>query len=136
MGYVFLKSLHLLSDFLFIAGFLINGACLMAVAKTGSQTWAGLAMRINMRMTSPALLGVWVFGIALSIVGNWWHDGWLMMKVLVVLFLSAVHGMQTGALKRLAKEPAASVRRLAERSFAIGLASLLVIVLLAVIKPF
>ncbi|MBP1848661.1 CopD family protein [Rhizobium halophytocola] len=136
MIYLLLKTLHLLSDFLFVAGVLINGACLMARPQGMGPVQLSLARRLNMRMTSPALFGVWVFGLALVFSGNWWPDGWLLAKMAIVLALSALHGMQTAAIKRLSQDPAAAISAPARHSFVLSLAALLLIVALVVLKPF
>jgi putative membrane protein len=85
-------------------------------------------------VTTPALVLVWAFGIAMAVEGGWYASGWLKAKAALVLLLSAWHGLQMRTLRRLATAwpaPPAQYPALAM------LAMLVVaIVILVVGKPF
>ena len=53
-------------------------------------------------LTTPAMLLVWAVGLALVLWAHWFHSGWLRAKLTLVLVLSALHGIQSGTLRRLA----------------------------------
>ncbi len=82
-------------------------------------------------VTTPAMLLVWGFGIALAISGHWFAEIWLWAKLIFVIVLSGIHGVQSGRLRRLAGGTAARPLRTAP----IILGSILVIAILAVVKP-
>ena len=40
---------------------------------------------------NPAMIGVWIFGLALAWQGEWWHAGWWQMKFSLAAGLTVVH---------------------------------------------
>jgi putative membrane protein len=98
--------------------------------------WVDREAKLRKIILNPALIMVWIFGIAAATGGNWWVAGWLHLKLLFVLLLSGYHGWMIGYAKKLAK----GERRLTGKSLRLvnevpGLAAA-VIVVLAVVKPF
>jgi putative membrane protein len=98
--------------------------------------WVDREAKLRKIILNPALIMVWIFGIATATGGNWWDAGWLHLKLLFVLLLSGYHGWMVGYAKKLAK----GERRLTGKSLRLvnevpGLAAA-VIVVLAVVKPF
>jgi putative membrane protein len=98
--------------------------------------WVDREAKLRKIILNPALIMVWIFGIAAATGGQWWTAGWLHVKLLFVLLLSGYHGWMIGYAKKLAK----GERRLSGKSLRLvnevpGLAAA-VIVVLAVVKPF
>ena len=98
--------------------------------------WVDREAKLRKIILNPALIMVWIFGIAAATGGQWWTAGWLHVKLLFVLLLSGYHGWMIGYAKKLAK----GERRLTGKSLRLvnevpGLAAA-VIVVLAVVKPF
>ncbi len=98
--------------------------------------WVDREAKLRKIILNPALIMVWIFGIAAATGGNWWVAGWLHIKLLFVLLLSGYHGWMIGYAKKLAK----GERRLSGKALRLanevpGLAAA-VIVVLAVVKPF
>jgi uncharacterized membrane protein len=81
------------------------------------------------------MLVVWALGLTLAMQGGWGSSGWLKLKFVCVLTLSALHGMQSGALRRIAVGP--STRNLPDWVNARALTVILIaaIAILAVAKP-
>jgi uncharacterized membrane protein len=77
------------------------------------------------------MLGVWAFGISLATSGGWFTYGWLQAKLVLVVLLSAVHGLQSGQIRRLTA--ATDVKPL--RAAALVIPSVIAIAILAVLKP-
>jgi uncharacterized membrane protein len=128
--YLWLKALHTAAALIFVGGLLATAVSLRlfvhdAVRISGWNRW----------VTTPAMLAVWALGLTLASLGKWWPFGWLHIKLLFVLLLSALHGMQSGALRRLAggSAPTSRVLQIAE-PLTIGAAILIAI--LAITKPF
>ncbi|ARP96763.1 CopD family protein [Bordetella genomosp. 13] len=129
--YPWLKALHLAAALVFASGVLAMAGFLrmmpavpgdMAVAVIGWDRW----------VTIPAMLLVWALGLGLASGGGWIGDGWLYAKLGLVLLLSAIHGVQSGQLRR-------SARGLPTQrwpAMPIIAASLAGIAILAVVKPF
>ena len=47
--------------------------------------------RLLRGIMNPAMIGVWIFGLALAWQGEWWHAGWWQMKFALVVGLTVVH---------------------------------------------
>jgi protoporphyrinogen IX oxidase len=98
--------------------------------------WVDREAKLRKIILNPSMIMVWLFGILAATGGNWWVAGWLHLKLLFVLLLSAYHGWMVGYAKKLAK----GERRLSGKALRLvnevpGLAAA-VIVVLAVVKPF
>ena len=106
MFYLWLKAVHVVAAILFATGSL-GSALLIQWLKpqVPSPDTSNIAVRLrrwNARVTTPAMLVVWALGLTLAMQGGWSSSGWLRVKFILVLALSAMHGMQSGALRRLA----------------------------------
>lgn len=81
----------------------VQGMMFLAAASAEPSN-AALAQRIrrwDQAVTTPAMLLVWSFGLVVALSGGWLADGWLQAKLVLVVLLSALHGMQSGQLRRL-----------------------------------
>ncbi|MBL6453712.1 CopD family protein [Belnapia sp. T6] len=133
---VWLKALHVAAVLLFAGGLLAQSLAVAAASRgaldagllAGLRRWDG-------RVTGPALLALWALGIAVALRGGWFGAGWLSAKLLLVVALSGLHGMQAGRLRRLALGGGPPPNGLAWTPVAVALL-LAVIALLAVAKPF
>lgn len=102
--YPWVKALHVACAMLFVTG-LVSAALVLLFARRQADGAASCALafrRWDSRVTTPAMIGVWAFGVAMAQSGGWFAAGWLQAKFALVLLLSAVHGMQTGRLRRIA----------------------------------
>lgn len=132
--YPWLKALHVAAALAFVGGTLAVSLFLAAVPE-GDPGAASMARGIrgwDQAVTTPAMLLVWALGLTLAMTGHWFAEGWLQAKLVFVLVLSGLHGVQSGRLRRLAG--GAVIPPLRTAPFAIGCA--IVIALLAVAKPF
>jgi protoporphyrinogen IX oxidase len=134
--YLWLKALHAAAALIFVGGVLATALSMRLLANDAAPAQAAMRIRSwNRSITTPAMLAVWGLGLVLASSGKWWPFGWLQTKLLFVLLLSALHGMQSGALRRIAAGSATTARalRVAE-PLTIGAAILIAI--LAITKPF
>lgn len=86
---------------------------------------------------NPAMVATWVFGLLLLwMVPEWLSQGWMHTKLLAVLLLSGFHGM----LSRWRRDFDSGRNTRSERFYRIAnevpTVLLLVIVIMAVVKPF
>ena len=149
MLYAVVKAAHLLAVFALIAGMLANALVLRMATTMSSQQQAAPMLATmttwDSRVTGPALGLTWLFGLSLAVMGGWFPDAWLMVKLVAVLGLSALHGMQAGSLRRLSRDrmagnqtggaplaPPPPVRHAA----AVMAVLVAVIVVLVIIRPF
>lgn len=135
--YLWIKALHIIAIVILIAGMVLNGF-LFRNLKPGtpdSDRLVTSARRWNLFIILPALLVVWILGLSLAFQGNWYMDGWLMVKFVAVFLLSGLHGAQMGALRRMQTTPNTAVSPGLYHSATITIIFVVLIVLLVVIKP-
>jgi putative membrane protein len=132
-AYPWLKAAHVACVLLFVGGVVAGGLLLAAGRATTDQgaAFGTVLRRWDRVVTTPAMLGVWAFGIGLASAGGWFTSGWLQTKLVLVVLLSAIHGLQSGQIRRLAV--GTDVRPL--QAAALVVPSVIAIAVLAVIKP-
>lgn len=136
MLYFVLKSLHIIADIVWIGGMLIN-AFVIAMVPPTIRTGVIAAVRPYDRwVTTTALGGAWLFGIILAVWYGWYTTGWFGFKFLIVVMLSALHGMQSAWLRRMEADPLLDPPAFVRVAMPVVLVSVVAVVLLAVVKPF
>ncbi|TFI11405.1 hypothetical protein E4P32_08015 [Herbaspirillum sp. 3R11] len=142
MMYLWIKAFHVAAIVTWIGGMLIMALVLQTLQKASLERSAAelrllqAVRRWDQRVTSPALGLAWVLGVALVYFGGWHTAGWLVVKLVFVLLLSALHGIQSGYLRRLADAPGQEASTLLKNSGALTIAAVLIIALMVVAKPF
>jgi putative membrane protein len=139
--YLWLKALHIIAIIAWMAGMLYLPRlfvyhCEAAVGSVQSETFKVMERRLLRAIINPAMIVSWVLGLWLAWSGNFLSAPWLHGKLVLVLAMSAVHGM----LARWTKDFGADRNRHSQRFFRImnEVPTLLMIgiVILVVIKPF
>jgi len=140
--YLWIKAFHVASIVTWIGGMLIMALALQILQKTSPEHSAAelhmlKAVRLwDQRVTSPAMGLAWMLGVALVYFGGWHTAGWLVVKLVFVLLLSALHGMQSGYLRRLANAQEKEASTLLKNSGVLTIAAVVIIALMVVAKPF
>lgn len=142
MDYLWLKAFHIVAAIVWIGGMLMAALTLSAFSghdgEPGSPTRSSLlaaARRSDRMVTSPAMLVVWVLGLTLALKGGWFPDPWLLIKIALVVLLSAFHGMLSGRLRRLATPDETYVPRELRYAPLVIVGGVTAIVVLVVTKP-
>lgn len=138
MIYMLLKALHIIALMAWIGGMLLQvflSRALAAGQRPGTRAVLGEAVRWDRWMTTPAMLLAWICGLALANGGQWLGAPWLSVKLVLVVVLSALHGMQSGSLRRMAVDPARHPSARSRRGGTVILGTVAAIVLLVVLKP-
>jgi putative membrane protein len=144
--YEWIKALHIIAVIAWMAGMLYLPRLFVyhCAAETGSvqsETFKVMERRLLRAIVNPAMIATWVFGLWLAWLGpdsryGWFASGWLWAKIILVLGLSAVHGL----LARWRKDFAQDRNRHSQKFYRIinevPTLLMIVIVLLAVLKPF
>jgi len=143
MDYLWFKALHVAAVLTWIGGVLVMAVAITVqthLPKTlppeQKNSFLTVVRKWDMRVTTPALALVWVLGITLALQGGWFSSPWLMIKLVIVTALSALHGMQTGALRRLARNPDHKIPRVLALSGPITILSIICVAILVIVKPF
>ncbi len=147
--YPWLKAAHIIFVIFWVAGlFLLPRYYIYhqeaAAGSDEEARWIERERKLRNIILTPSMALVWLLGIALATLGpsgspsygTWWTSGWLHVKLLFVIGLSAYHGYMVGYGGKLAKgERPVSGRSLRLMNEVPGIVTA-VIVILVVVKPF
>jgi len=101
-----------------------------------SEIFKVMERRLLRVIINPAMAVTWVLGLWLAYRGGWFAAPWLHVKLVLVLGMMGVHGI----LSKYVREFAADKRRKGPKFFRIlnevPTVLLILIVILAVVKPF
>lgn len=140
-AYMPMKALHVVVVMFWIAGLFMLPRYLayqagVPVGSPADLNWRLRTARIRRIILTPMLLLAWITGLAVATSYGLAHAGWIHTKIGLVVLLSGYHGWMVATARRMAR----GERPLSERTLRIvnevpGLAAIL-IVALAVLKPF
>jgi putative membrane protein len=144
--YEWIKALHIIAVIAWMAGMLYLPRLFVyhCAAETGSvqsETFKVMEQRLLRGIINPAMIATWVLGLWLAWLGpdsryGWFASSWLWAKIILVLALSAVHGL----LARWRKDFAQDCNRHSQKFYRIinevPTVLMILIVLLVVLKPF
>jgi putative membrane protein len=144
--YQWIKVFHIIAVVAWMAGMLYLPRLFVyhSVAEKGSvqsETFKVMERRLLRGIINPAMIATYGFGLWLAWLGpdsryGWFASGWLQAKIVLVLALSALHGL----LARWCKDFAADHYRHSQKFYRvvneIPTILLIAIVILAVVKPF
>lgn len=98
--------------------------------------WIDREDKLRTIILNPSIILVWILGLMLAAHGGFWTQGWFLVKLALVLGLSAYHGWMIGYIKALKRgEHRLTGKKLRLFNEVPGLATIL-IVLLVFAKPF
>jgi putative membrane protein len=94
--YLWLKALHVMAIIAWMAGLLYLPRLFVyhAGVPAGSdqaRTFEIMEHRLLRIIMNPAMILVWITGLALAIWGGWFKSGWLHGKLVLVIGISAAH---------------------------------------------
>ena len=144
--YEWIKAFHIIAVIAWMAGMLYLPRlfvyhCAAEKGSVQSETFKVMERRLLRAIINPAMVATWVFGLWLAWLGpdsryGWFASGWLWAKIMLVLGLSAVHGL----LARWRKDFAQDRNRHSQKFYRIinevPTVMMILIVLLVVLKPF
>jgi uncharacterized membrane protein len=142
MGYLWLKALHVAAIVGWIGGMLVSSLYLSMLVTCSRPPAAGAPPMIEIvrawdwKVTTPAMLLAWALGMTMAVQAGWFSSRWLMVKLALVFGLSALHGVQSGTLRRMARSANRSPPALLRYSAPAILVAIVVVAVLAVVKPF
>jgi putative membrane protein len=139
--YHWLLAFHIIAVIAWMAGMLYLPRlfvyhCEADPGSMQSETFKVMERRLLKAIINPAMIVTWLLGLWLAWSGGWFTAPWLHAKLVLVLGMSGVHGM----LVRHVKDFAADRRRKSQKYFRIlnevPTVLMILIVILAVVKPF
>ena len=139
--YSLLLALHIIAVIAWMAGMLYLPRLYVyhATAKPGSElseTFKVMERRLLRAIINPAMIAAWVAGLLLAWQGHHWGEGWLHAKLALLLGMQLIHA----AYARWRRQFAADANRHGDRFYRVmnevPTLLMVLIVLLAVVKPF
>ncbi|MEE4201220.1 CopD family protein [Erythrobacter sp.] len=138
---IWLKIGHVTFMVFWLAGlFMLPRQCIYmldhAPGSPGETKWATRMGKLRRIILTPSLLVVWALGLVMAYAYGYFSDGWLHVKLLLVLILTGYHGWLVGQAKKMG----AGQRPLSEKTLRLvgevpGLL-LVLIVLVVYLRPF
>lgn len=136
MTYLVVKVLHVSAVVVWIAAMLIVPLMLWQLRNSSlSEEDRGQIRSLFQYISTPGIVAVWVLGLWIMSLGGFMQAGWMAGKLVIVVVLSALHGMLSGQLRRYAEQGDCLVSRQGHRLFALELGLVIAVIALVVLKP-
>jgi protoporphyrinogen IX oxidase len=139
----YIKAFHVIAIIAWMAGLLYLPRLFVyhAMSKVGSEqseTFKVMERRLLRLITTPAMAASWLFGLILAFSGaiDWSRDGWFLLKLILVLALSAYHGLLVVWTKDFAMDRNTRSARFYRIANEIPTVLMILIVILVVVRPF
>ena len=139
--YEWAKALHVIAVISWMAGMLYLPRlfvyhCEAEPGSKQSETFKVMERRLLRAIINPAMIATWVLGLGLAWGGDWYLAHWLQAKFLLVLGLSAVHGLFVRWVKDFAADRNQHSQKFYRIINEVPTILMIAIVLLVVVKPF
>ena len=144
--YEWIKAFHIIAVIAWMAGMLYLPRlfvyhCVAEPGSVQSETFKVMERRLLRAIINPAMIATWVLGLWLAWLGpdshyGWFASGWLEAKVVLVLGMSAVHGLYARWTKAFAADRNQHSQRFYRIINELPTILMIGIVLLVVLKPF
>jgi putative membrane protein len=139
--YLWIKALHIIAVISWMAALLYLPRLLVyhCSAQKGSiqsETFKIMERRLLKAIALPAMIVTWLAGLWLVYETGAWRSGWMHAKFVLVIALSAAHGMQAKWVREFAADENQRPERFYRLANEIPTLLMIGIVVLAVVKPF
>jgi putative membrane protein len=139
--YLWFKALHIIGVIAWMAGMLYLPRLFVyhAAAKPGSElseTFKTMERRLLNFIMVPAMMVTWIVGIVLLLQGQWIGAGWLHAKLVAVVILTVLHGLFAYWVNEFRFDRNRHSQKFYRIINEVPTALLIVIVVLAAVKPF
>lgn len=139
--YPWIKSLHVVADMAWMAGMLYLPRLFVyhASAKPGSnlsETFKIMERRLLKAIMTPALVVAWMTGLFLVWKAGFHQAGWLQLKVLLVMAMSALHEYFSVLVNAFANDKNRKGPKFYRILNEMPTLLLILIVILVIVKPF
>jgi putative membrane protein len=139
--YEWAKAFHVIAVIAWMAGMLYLPRlfvyhCDAEPGSRQSETFKVMERRLLKAIINPAMIVTWVLGLWLAWKGGWLSAGWLQTKIALVLILSAAHGFFVRWVRDFGSDKNVHSQKFYRFINELPTILMVVIVILAVVKPF
>ena len=144
--YGWIKAIHIIAVVAWMAGMLYLPRlfvyhCAAEQGSVQSETFKVMERRLLRAIMNPAMIATWLLGLWLAWLGpdsryGWFASPWLQAKIVLVLVLSAMHGILARWVKDFSADRNPHSQRFYRIINEVPTILMIGIVLLAVLKPF
>ncbi|MEC9347576.1 MAG: protoporphyrinogen oxidase HemJ [Pseudomonadota bacterium] len=143
--YMWFKAFHVMSVIAWMAALLYLPRLFVyhADAETGSvqsETFKVMERRLLRGIANPSMIAAWLFGVLMLVAGNGvmyaWTDGWLHVKLTMVVLLTLYHMAMAGWRREFAADTNSRGPRFYRMLNEVPALLMVVIVIMVIVKPF
>jgi len=139
--YLWLKALHIIAVIAWMAGMLYLPRLFVyhAAATPGSElseTFKTMERRLLNFIMVPAMMTTWLVGILLLLQGQWLGAGWFHVKFAAVFAMTLLHGLFSHWVNEFQYDRNTHTQKFFRIINEVPTVLLIVIVVLATVKPF
>jgi protoporphyrinogen IX oxidase len=139
--YDWIKAFHVIAVIAWMAGMLYLPRlfvyhCAAEPGSVQSETFKLMEGRLLKAIINPAMIATWMLGLWLAWYAEWYRSGWLQVKLLLVIGLSALHGMMVRWVRDFAHDRNRHSQRFYRIINEVPTVFMIAIVILVVVKPF
>ncbi len=139
--YEWAKALHIIAVISWMAGMLYLPRlfvyhCDAEIGSKQSETFKVMERRLLKAIINPAMIATWIFGLYLMWSAGWYTSGWFHAKLFLVLLMSGVHGFLTSRVRDFALDRNTRSAKFYKIINEVPTVLMILIVILAVVKPF
>jgi putative membrane protein len=139
--YLWLKALHIVAVIAWMAGLLYLPRLFVyhAAATPGSElseTFKTMEHRLLNFIMVPAMMTTWIVGILLLVQGQWFGAGWFHVKFAAVLAMTLLHGLFSHWVNEFHFDRNTHSQKFFRIINEVPTVLLILIVVLATVKPF
>jgi protoporphyrinogen IX oxidase len=139
--YLWVKALHIIAVIMWMAGMLYLPRlfvyhCETAVGSGESERFKTMEKKLLRVIINPAMIATWLFGLTLVYLTRADQQHWFQAKFVLVLAMSGLHGFYAASVKRFGRDANTRPQRFWRMINEVPALLVVVIVILAVVKPF
>jgi len=140
--YEWVKAFHLIALISWMAGLLYLPRLFVyhtdtTVNSDSSDTFKVMERKLSLYIMAPAMIATWIFGLwLLALNPGWMQDGWMHVKLTAVVAMTVFHMMTARWRKALAADDRSKSGRFFRVANEAPTVLLVVIIIMAVVKPF
>ncbi len=139
--YLWVKAFHIIVVIMWMAGMLYLPRlfvyhCETQTGSAESERFKLMERKLLRTIINPAMIATWVLGLTLVAITRADQEHWFQLKFLLVLAMSGLHGFYAATVKRFANDANMRPQRFYRIINEVPALLIVVIVILAVVKPF